>query len=194
MRREWILAPLVLLLTACATTLTCPPVDGPTRAVFVLDHGRHTSLVIENDRGFLHRYAYGERRWYAEMDVGFWRALGAGFTNTDAVRGRRELRTQPNERGLLRALRVGVESLHGFRVEAERADALIHELDGIFLEGMDAVVYNDRYGLEFAPHPRPYTVWYNSNHMIADWMEDLGCTATGSAMRANWRPGNPRSS
>jgi hypothetical protein len=180
----------VLFLTACTTTLTCPPVEGPSRAVFVLDHGRHASLVIENDRGFLHRYTYGERRWYAENDTGYWRALGAGFRKTEGVLGRREIHTAATADAVAAGIREGVVSVHEFTVSTERADALILELDGLFFEGTSALVYNDLYDLEFAPHPRPYTAWHNSNHEVADWMRALDCTVNGTALRSDWRTGD----
>ena len=52
---------LMATLSGCGTTLIVPP-DKPRdpAPVFVLDHGRHTSLVLSAANGTLHRYAYGD--------------------------------------------------------------------------------------------------------------------------------------
>ncbi|MFW5955095.1 MAG: hypothetical protein ACOCSG_07320, partial [Guyparkeria sp.] len=47
----------VWLLSACATTIVPPESVEQSQAVFVLDHGRHSSLVLPHPEGFV-RYAY----------------------------------------------------------------------------------------------------------------------------------------
>ena len=53
----WLL--LVVLLGGCTTTVVVPPAPEQPRAVFLLDHGRHATLVLETAEGGLVRYAYG---------------------------------------------------------------------------------------------------------------------------------------
>ncbi len=181
---------ILLFLTACTTTIECPPVEGPSRAAFVLDHGRHASLAVERADGVLVRYAYGDRRWYAENRTGTWRALVAAFTKTDAVIGRRELRARAEADSVARAAREGVETVHRFEVAPDRADALITDLDRLFRAAGEPPLYNTLYDLEFAPHPRAYTVWHNSNHEVGAWLRALDCDADGG-MFSRWHTVGP---
>src|SRR5688572_6361433 len=54
-----------LLCAGCATTVV-PPVSPPQPVeVFILDHGRTTSLVLPTPEARMTRYAYGDWNWYA---------------------------------------------------------------------------------------------------------------------------------
>lgn len=179
---------LVLLLQGCAATVVCPEVEGESRAMMLLDHGRHASLVVERDDGTMVRYSYGDRRWYAEDDTGFGAGLAATLGRPPAVLHRMELGDDTSAASVRAALGLVVEEEHVFRVPAGRADALVVALDAIFHADPGAVSTHPRLGLEFAPHPVPYsTTSHNSNHVVAGWLDELGCTTSGSPMTSNWR-------
>lgn len=171
-----------LMLSACAATVTCPEVDGDAaRVAIILDHGHHASLVLENARGAPVRYSYGDRRWYADDDTGIGSALHAVFRQSAAVLARRELGAVADAESVRRTLGMVVQNSYTFQVPTANADILIAELDGIFFRDPDAIFRN------FAPHPKPYTGWDNSNHVVAGWMELLGCEVSGSPMLSVWR-------
>lgn len=180
-----------LLLTGCAATITCPEVEDQARNAILLDHGRHASLVIENDRGVPLRYSYGDRRWYADDETGVGAGFNAIFRPTPAVLSRRELDVRPSIEDVRAEVDMPVENSHRFQVAAARADRLIERLDAIFYRDPDEIFENSAYDLSFAPHPRPYTGRYNSNHMVADWLEELGCDASGNPMLSAWRVAQP---
>jgi hypothetical protein len=49
----------------------------------------------------------------------------------------------------------------------------------------------DALGFEFVKHPRRYTYFSNSNHMVADWLAELGCTVRGPAFSSRWKVRSP---
>lgn len=177
----------VLLMTGCAATVTCTFPEEPTTTAYLFDHGRHSSLALPTPEGRLVRYSYGDRRWYLEMDTGLRQGAAALLLRTPAVLGRRELHLQTGAEDVTIAVRVSVEQVYPLRVDADRAAALQRELDDLFFSGSDARRYNDAYDLEFVPHPRDYTGWFNSNHMVAAWVEESGCQVRGTPMFSRWR-------
>jgi hypothetical protein len=153
-------------------------VHDPT-TVYVLDHGRHTSLVLPDERGLV-RYAYGDWRWYALGDTGIHQGLAALFTRSPAGLGRRLLPGDTPDEAFAR-LQVGVEARLSIRVEASAATALRDQLD--HLHAVAAVrVENASADLEFALHPEPYSLLNNSNTMVTAWLEALGCRVVPLAL------------
>lgn len=172
-------AAIPLFLSACAT-VSCPEPESAPRAVFLLDHGRHASLVMESADGALHRYSYGDRRWYAEGDTGFGQAFSALFRKTPAVLLRQRFETAPTVDALERLLPVRIENAYPLAADGARVDTLIEELERVHGAGAGDP------GPEYAPHPVPYTLGHNSNHVVADWLAALGCNTSGSPMLSRW--------
>lgn len=176
-----------LLAGGCATTTTIipPPTPAAPVPVLVLDHGRHASLVLPHPRGSV-RYAYGDRDWYARVEVGVSEASSAVMGASPAVLGRRVLEVPPATDRVLGALRVGVEDLHRVIVDKAEATALRRDLDALFMT--DATrIDNTTYDLTFVAHPEPYSAGHNSNHKVAEWLERMGCRVEGTAFWSNWR-------
>lgn len=180
-----------LLLAGCAATVTPPPEPREPRAVFLLEHGRHTSLVLTARDERLMRYAYGEWRWYAERDTGFTRAFPALFRNTPAALGRRALEGPGTAASLRPQIGVVIDDTHAFKAEAGKVDALLAALDRQYRAGLDEKLDNHPYELSFVPHPVPYTWRHNSNHMVADWLESLGFEVHGNPAFGRWRIKDP---
>lgn len=178
---------LAVALGACTTTIVPPrEVAEPTR-VAVLDHGRHASLVLELPGPRLVRYSYGDWRWYALRDTGAAQGLAALAGSTRAALGRRALPGPLSPENLQQVLRVGVEEMLVLAVETRDAARLAAELDALFEANRATLVYNPVYDLEFVHHPEPYSFGHNSNHMVARWLEALGCRIEGPATFSAWR-------
>ena len=174
-----------LLLGACATTIVPPDsVDRP-QAVFVLDHGRHSSLVLPHPDGFV-RYAYGDWGWYADVETGTTEASRAVLWPSRAGLGRSLVEGSATREGVSDGLRVGVQHLHEVSVETDRVIALRSSLDAFHRANRDSAKYNAVYDLTFVDYPAPYAFWNNSNHMVADWLERLDCRIEGTAIWAWW--------
>lgn len=181
----WLLA--IAVLTGCAATLTPPPAPEQPRPAFLLDHGRHSSLVLATRDERLMRYAYGEWRWYAERDTGFGRMLAALLRQTPAALGRRELSGPADSERIRDQILVELNIIYAFDAEAEKVDALLAELDRQFRARLDEMVENPVYGLDFVPHPVPYTWRHNSSHVVAEWLEALDFEIRGNPTFGRWR-------
>jgi hypothetical protein len=180
-----LLLALLLSLGGCATQVTPPAQVQMPAKVFVLDHGRHTSLVLSTAEDGLVRYAYGDWRFYAERDTGLPGAIAALLWNTPAALGRREFPGPPTADIVRARIPLKIEALYEIEVERARVDALRAELDAIFAAA-DQVRETPETHLFFAPHPRAYNLRHNSNTAIAHWLEQLGCETRGPAILAKW--------
>jgi hypothetical protein len=155
--------------------------------VAVLDHGRHTSLLLAvPGETEMVRYAYGDWRWYALQQTGIAEGIAA-LSGRQAALGRRRLPGPLLPETVSRRVLVGVEEAIYFDADAHDVRRLIGELDAIFAAKAEERIDNTTYDLEFVPHPEPYGAFNNSNQMVARWLEMLGCRIEGSALYAAWR-------
>ena len=180
---------LLALLTACAGTVTVPDdteLEDP-RPVFLLDHGRHASLVVTRADDSLIRYVYGDWRWYARQETGFFRIFPTLFARTQAALGRRELAGPPESDALRRQIRVVIQEIHPLSVPAALIDELIATLDARFEDALETLYYNRDYDLEFVHDPKPYTLGDNSNHVVAGWLRQLDIDVSGNPVFGRWR-------
>jgi len=182
------LMPLILaaLLGGCTTAIVPPAAPQNPQTVFLLDHGRHTSLVLPHSDGVV-RYAYGDWRWYAAGETGLRAGSAAVLRPTPAALGRRLLAGPATEEGVRQSVGVVIEHLYPLRVETERVARLRDELDALHQANRASLRYNPAADLEFVHHPEEYSAFHNSNHMIAAWLTSLGCEIRGSASVAKWR-------
>jgi hypothetical protein len=184
-----LLVVLIILLSGCVGTVTRPAgdaIDQP-RPVFLLDHGRHSSLVLTREDDSMVRYLYGEWRWYALQETGFFRVWPVLFFPTQAALGRKGLTGPPEETSIRRQIPVVIQAIHELPAEAERIDELDRRLEQRFEDATDTLLYNRDYDLEFVHDPVDYTVFYNSNHVVADWLRELGIEVRGNPIWGWWR-------
>jgi len=175
-----------LLLSACSTTIIPPPAPKEPVSVAVLDHGRHSSLVIQSGPESMVRYSYGDWKFYALADTGFFQGSVALFWPSRAGLGRRELQGDISRDSLLRQVKIHSEEVLFFLVEKERADALRKNLDDLFTERLSTMHFNKAYDMEFVHHPKSYWALRNSNQMVGAWLESLGCEVEGPAIFSRW--------
>lgn len=176
-----ILLCLLVWLGGCAATAECPAVEDP-RPAFVLEHGRHTTLVLSSADGQqLWRYGYGDWRFYAEAETGFWSGARALVIPSEAALGRRHYHVdEATATEVRRAVGAGIGEVYSFEVSGAAADGLREQLELQYLQGLEQKsLINEPYDFEFVHHPRRYWFWYNSNNRVADWLEELGCEVSG---------------
>lgn len=177
----------LLVLGGCAATLEPSGRVADPRPVFLLDHGRHSTLVLTTPEGNLVRYAYGDWDYYARNRTGPWRGSGAVLWPTEAALGRRELTGDATEAGVRRAVAVGIQDLLRVDAEGERVDRLRRRLDGMFARGAERKrLLNRRYDLVFVPHPESYSLASNSNGKVAEWLGSLGVRVSGWPLWSSW--------
>jgi hypothetical protein len=183
MKNICLLLTMGLILLACTTEIR-PPQAGQER-VFLVDHGRHASLVIQLDNR-VYRYSYGDWDFYAEASPGFWNGLKAALWPTQGALGRKQWSGLASADNLHRHLPDGIEQIHSLQVEEHRARDLVKELELIFQRHQPSLRQTPEYNLEFVHHPQVYWILNNSNQMIGKWLEQLGCQINGAALFSRW--------
>lgn len=179
------------IVAACAATyVVAPPPLAPATArapVAVLDHGRHSSLVIGLSDGRMVRYAYGDWRWYAEGKTGVAEGYAALFRETPAALGRRVMAGPLTAETLRRQVRVGIVDMLLLDVDAAAAQRLVDQLDGIAEAGRARMRTNQGADLDFFPYPVPYTEAHSSNRVLAGWLRAMGAEVEGDGLIADWQ-------
>jgi hypothetical protein len=175
-----------LLLNACTTAIVPPATPNEPQPVFLLDHGRHASLVLQGPDGRVVRYSYGDWRYYAQIETGVSEASAAILWPTRAGLGRRQLRGPAAATTVRGQLRVGVERLYELSVDAGRIETLRTRLDSIYEANLETRIYNAAYDLEFVHHPSAYWALHNSNEVVALWLKELGCRVRRPVLFSNW--------
>ncbi|MFU8817065.1 MAG: hypothetical protein ACNA7W_17095 [Pseudomonadales bacterium] len=173
------------LLGGCSTTII-PRADVEQPAtVYVVDKGRTPSLVIPSSGGGLVRYAYGEWHWYALRETGLFRGAAALLWPTRGALGRERLRGPATLSTVERHI-PGAEEIHPLTVELALVRELQQHLDGLYQAHRETEVYAHDVRLHFVHHPRRYSWFWNSNHMVAAWVRDLGCDTRGLSFLSQW--------
>lgn len=177
----------LLGLAACTNIVIPPPAAPEPQVVFVLDHGRHASLVLPAVEGGVVRYTYGDWNYYARGEAGVLEATGAAVWPTTAGLGRRQLQTPGTSTGVRAAVLVGIEHLHEVTVAMQAIHRLRARLDTIYRTNIATLRYNPAYDLEFVQHPATYTIVHNSNRVVAGWLRELDCQVTGLLLLSRWQ-------
>lgn len=188
--RQVIALATLVMVAACAATYVVapPPVSSAARApVAVLDHGRHSTLVIGLPDGRMVRYAYGNWRWYAEGAKGAAEGYAALFQEKPAALGRRVLAGPLTAEALRRQVHVGIEDILLLDVDAAAAQRLVNKLDSIAEAGRARMLTNQTVDLDFFPHPVPYTQAHSSNRVLAGWLREMGADVQGDGLIADWK-------
>lgn len=177
---------LLLSPMGCTTRIT-PPVDpaDPT-AVFVLVHGRTTSLVLPSDDGGMIRYAYGDWNYYALGNSGLLDSARALVWPTSGALGRKAMPGPHDPRNAKDQVGVVTDELYELHVSHADVQSLRARLDRLHEQGRDQLVVNEENDFDFVPHPETYTYFHNSNHLVARWLRELGCDVRGPAFAARW--------
>jgi hypothetical protein len=190
-RHRGALAGVALLVLAAGCSTTVIPPASPTEPVtaFLLDHGHTPSLVLPSADSNMTRYVYGDWNWYALRNTGFTDGLRALFWPSQGTLGRRELRGPPEAHIVRERVRADtIQELLPITVSRAAVERLRARLDAEHGAGA-RVATAEALDIRFVPHPRRYSYFHNSNHAVADWLEELGCEIQGSAFHSRWRVG-----
>ncbi len=175
-------------LTGCPSSIT-PPGD-PTNpvSVFLLDYGRHSSLAFPTDgEHTLVEYAYGDWNWFA-LDESEWHdVFPTLFWPTQGALGRRVLCVEPTPASVLQA--VGCEEVLEITVSGCAVTDLARELDGQFDDRIETLHYQPLYELAFVHTEKPFHLFHNCNHAVAEWLRKVGCQVRGPTILADFSVG-----
>ncbi|SFR42436.1 hypothetical protein SAMN05216203_0181 [Marinobacter daqiaonensis] len=180
------LAIVVAAISGCANHVTVPEDPASPVQAYLVNHGRHASLVLPDPDGQWRRYVHGEWRWYALDETGPLRAMQAILWPTQATIGRGTLDRSPETGRPLPGIPEGYAEAIGFQVSQSRVTALRDRLDAYF-ENPEKRHYQPRYGLEFVPFPKDYWFMHQSNEVIAHWLRALGLEVRGPTLFSDWK-------
>lgn len=176
----------LIFLAGCGYTLIPPALPSNPTRVFLLDHGRHSSLVLPTGSEMI-RYSYGDWDWYALNKRGIQAANRALLLSSPAALGRQKFYSVPQEESVRRAVQVNIENIISIMVESDRVNLLNTRLEHFFAENRQHIHHNPGYGLEFVPHPVPYSLSHNSNEVVAQWLRELGVEVRGGGPFSRWK-------
>ncbi len=180
-------------LAGCEAVVVAPSAVSIPRTVQLLEHGRHTTLLLTAADQTRVRYAYGDWIWYVEGEQNPRTGIQALFSPTQAAFGRQLFGPEQPDEQLEAVVGVGIEQAYKFQAEAARVDTLLASLDRQFHAGPAEPRYSVERNLWVVPHPRPYTFAYNSNHIVADWLRELGFEVHGNPAWGHWQVKTPQS-
>lgn len=185
----WVLAVSLvgLSLTGCSTALRPSECQTDCASVALVDHGRHSSLIISESDKKMSRYAYGDWQYFAKADTRIWSGAKALLWPTQATLARRHLLGPVTHENIHNQLIEGVEEMWVFQVPSRRARVLKSRLDFWFSHDTGTLFYNKFYDLDFVHHPSSYWLFNNSNQVMGRWLKDLGFEVSGLSLWSKWR-------
>lgn len=168
----------------CTTTIVPPRTVADPVSVYLVDYGRHPSIVLPRTQSALVEYTFGEWKWYAENETAGLSAARAMMVPTQGALGRRHIECKPHKPW---TSDLGYLHVYEITVERDRAAALLAQLDERWEAGAEDARFNEHYDLVFVPDEQEYHFMNNSNPTVARWLEDIGCEVRGSALLSQWR-------
>ncbi|MBA3510653.1 hypothetical protein [Sphingomonas sp.] len=188
------LVPLVFLwiagmgLAGCQHVIEPPTNVSDPVGVFVIDYGRHASLALPKEDASLVEWSWGDWNWYALERTGPLEGLQSLFASPRSTLSRRELAAGEPAQDL--AARVGAEKVLALNVERARARALQRHLEARWIRRREQAVAHPS-GRIFVPDDARYSLFNNSVHELARWLEALGADVTGIGVTANFKLREP---
>ncbi|UCD76818.1 MAG: DUF2459 domain-containing protein [Phycisphaerales bacterium] len=172
--------------TGCSTTIIPPADPSQPASVFIIDYGRHTSLMLpQTDDQSLIEYAYGEWDWFA-LDRSRWYHLFPTLLwPTRGTLGRWEWDMEPDVETLRH--RIWCQNVLEVTVDSASIADLLVRLDERYRRHPDTLHYQPLYQLNFVHDDQRYWAFHNCNHVLAQWLRDLDCKVHGFAMFADFR-------
>lgn len=172
----------VLSLQACTWRIVPPEPAQETTTVYISVYGRHTRLALPDERGQFVEYGFGDWRFYAEAERNLLTAVQALLFSTGATLSRREL-TPPGDSELRHHFYSN--RTEAIDVPAKQARQLRESLQLAWNQAQGEQL--DQGTLSFRRSPIHYSLFHNSNHQTARWLEQLQCDVRGVPFWSNFR-------
>lgn len=162
-------------LQACTWTIISPEPTAEPATVYLSVYGRHTRLALPNDAGHYVEYGFGDWRFYAEEKRNLFTGFQALFFSSGATLSRRELPGPKSDNLRRHFSSVRTEAIE---VPSHLADHLRDDLMLAWEEAGGEQI--DQGYLSFRRAPQHYSLFNNSNHQTARWLEQLQCDIQGA--------------
>ncbi|MGJ3253026.1 MAG: DUF2459 domain-containing protein [Elainellaceae cyanobacterium] len=179
------------LATAAVVLIRTPTVIIPPAApvvpttVYITDYGFHSRLLLPDGEGGLVQYAYGDWRYFALNQHGVVDGVAALFAPTPGTLARQEFSDLSDLRQVLGS--DWQDTLLSISVANADVMELVADLDARFHQNINSRVEGSNSELVFVRDSQTYTIFHNSNHELAAWLDQLNCQVKGFVTWPNFR-------
>lgn len=188
-------AALIIVTASCTTTIRPPAYPEAPATVYLLEHGKSSSLVLPGSDDHASRWAFGDWSYYALNQTSWKNALIAVLWPTRSALGRQMIEPAPETtEEVLRRIGIGVGRIFPITVERQAAVRLERRLQDLFDANRDSRLFNPSPRLEFVDYPESYTLINSSNRKVAAWLRELGCEVSGPSLLSRWQVVEPEAS
>ena len=176
---------LLSVVTGCGAVVTAPvQVQQPVK-IYLVDYGKHSSLIFPNGEKSMYEFAWGDFDWFALGEQSIWSGFRALLFSNGSGFGIREYRHITTLEELKKV--NGARSILTIDVEGKKLDKLQSELMARYKPKESHLVYYPPDSMLFAFSREHYWFGYNCNHKTCDWLQTLGCEVHGIAMFGGFR-------
>lgn len=187
---------LLFVALGCGASVRSPANPARPVSAFVIDYGRHTTLVLPVDEAAQSgvEFAYGDWDWYALVKQEWPDAIAALAWPSLGALGRRDI---PVPIALPHVAEwIACEEIIEVRVGAAESAALLDRLEALYAAAAQAhgpPVYEPLSQLHFVQLPdERYWFFHNCNHVTKGWLEEMGCEVSGLAILADFDRAEPK--
>jgi hypothetical protein len=171
-----IIAKLVIIIFS--PTVIIPPIEPlEPVTVYVVDYGFHSRLVLPDRTGKLLQYGYGDWQYFALQNRDVLTTLKALFIPTQGTLNREELSNLNTLKEIAEAQRR--INLLEVEVAQEKMLKLREKLEDRFYQNIDSKITYSNGRSQFIKDDQDYTIFYNSNHQVVEWLEAMECKVKG---------------
>lgn len=167
-----------ILITSCSTTFKLPDSTSPSVEVYLLKYSTwgHHSLAFYDD-GELTEFTYGDWELFALNKRDGWTAWKNMTFATQGTLGRKIVSWSPGKP--ICENFNGCDAAVAFQAPKNKVTDLFTRLQQRYINNSDSEIFNHEEGVYFVKYDRSYWGFYNCNHQIADWLEQLGGEVSG---------------
>lgn len=184
----WGLAACVLFflgLSSCAWRVVAPREVADPVPVFLSEYGRHTRLALPDRTTAFFEYGFGEWNFYGLEKEGAASAVRAIAGLGEGALSRRRLPYTLSESDFVRA--AGGNRSARLWIERSLAASLRDELESRWRANVGSVAVRTMDQVPVSRDPAAYHLFGNSNHVVARWLERLGCSVRGYPITSNFK-------
>ena len=170
-------------LVGCANRIVPPAAPADPVAVYLVDYGRHSSLLLpDSEPGHFVEYAYGDWNWFALDRSESLHVFPTLLWPTRGALGRWRW-SLGADMELIRH-RMICEDVMEITVAGTDVLAQRRRLEERYGQASETMHHQPKYMLDFVHDEANYWVFHNCNHVVLSWLEELGCEVHGSGILA----------
>ncbi|MBX3359054.1 MAG: DUF2459 domain-containing protein [Phycisphaeraceae bacterium] len=173
----------------CATTVVPPKNPHDPVSVYIVDYGKHSSLMVPRDNDRVTEFAFSSWTWEA-LKWNTW--LNVFPILTSPSQGTLCVKEWP---GPLNEMTIRMQTtadvVYNVRVSKQDVDRLIAKLDEAYRKREDELIFHAPTGWVYVKSDTSYWSAHTCNTEVAVWLEELGCTVKGQQVYADFQVTNP---